>query len=113
MRKQVAAALALVLLFAIPAATRQSEQKPVAGASGHSSKLVTIRGTVVADGKVLISEDRKTVWTVANAETLADNVGDHVSVRALIDVVKHEIRVVTVRFSPVPGVLVADAAFRR
>jgi hypothetical protein len=103
----------MVLLFAIPAAARQSEQKPVAGASGHGGKLVTIRGTVGANGKVLTSEDRKTVWTVANPETLADNAGDRVSVRAQIDLAKHEIRVVTLRLSPVPGVLLADAAFRR
>jgi hypothetical protein len=111
MRKQVAAAFALVLLLTIPSRAGQSEQKP---AADHvSRKLVTIHGRVGADGKILTSENGKAVWTVANPEALIDNIGDHVSVRAHVDLAAHEIRIATVRLEPTCGALLADAAFHR
>jgi hypothetical protein len=112
MRKRIAAVLAMVFLLAGTGVARQSGQNGAAAPSS-SAKVVTLRGAVGDSGKTLACENDKTVWTVLNPEMLAENAGNHVSIRARMDAAKHALRVVAVRFPPSAGVILSDAAFRR
>ncbi len=113
MAKRFAVAFAAVLFMALASAAQSAKQPGTAESSLMSAKPVTISGAVGADGKTFATANGKIVWAVANPEALLDNIGEHVSIRALIDAAKHEIQVTAVRIDPTAGARLHDAAFRR
>lgn len=72
-----------------PLEMSQDENKP---------KLMTIRGTVRADGEKItfVADDSGKSWDVVNPEILKDHVGHHVELIAHMYVDKDQIRVIKI-----------------
>ena len=113
MTRQIIAAFAAVLLFATAGAAQQPKHQSAANSSDIARKLVTISGTVGSAGKTFAIANDKTVWAVTNPEALLDNIGDRVSLRALVDAARHEIEVFSVGIDLAAAARLRDAAFRR
>jgi len=78
-----------------------------------AAKVVSLTGRVTANGKSLITDKDGLVWNITNPDALADTVGIHVVVRAVVDAVNHAIEVMAVRIDTAAAARLHDAAFRR
>ena len=98
MRKVLVMAFAIVALAGLNAWT-QDAGNPQAGqqASSGKAKLMSITGTVSADGKALTGDKDQKSWTVQNPEALKGHEGHHVRVRAHVYSDKGEIHVMSVK----------------
>jgi hypothetical protein len=113
MAKRLAVALTAVLLMAMASAAQKPNQQSTADSPALSERIATISGFVGKDGTTLTTDNGKTVFAVANPESLLDTVGEQVSLRPRIDDRRHELIVDTVRIDPRVGAHLHDAAFRR
>jgi len=79
-----------------------------------SGKPISLTGMVGTDGKTLTADKDSRIWMVSNPETLNGIDGRHVKIRALLDAVQGQIRIVSVSaIAEGNGTKYSDAAFRR
>jgi hypothetical protein len=80
-----------------------------------SRKPTSVSGIVGTDGKTLTADKDRRIWTVSNPEALTGIDGRHVKVRAQLDAVLSQIRIVSVSAFAEgrAGTNFGDAAFRR
>lgn len=113
MAKRLTVVFGAVLFLAMSAFAQQTKQETATASSPSSRQLVTFSGKVSDDGKTFVNGRDKTVWKVMNPEAVVDNLGGHVSIRAAVDTVTHEIVVTSVQIDRVLSARLRDAAFRR
>jgi hypothetical protein len=80
-----------------------------------SQKAISIPGKVGSDGKTFTADKDSRIWIVSNPEALAGIDGQHVKVKAHLDIARNEIRIVSINAiaEQRTGIKLDDAAFRR
>jgi hypothetical protein len=82
---------------------------------GTISRKATIPGKVGGDGKTFTADKDSRIWMVSNPEALSGVDGRHVKIKALVNAVRSQLRVVSVSAiaEQRAGIKHDDAAFRR
>jgi len=62
-----------------------------------AKKAVSVSGKISDDGKMFLSDKDNKNWMISNPEAVKGHEGDHVTVKAHVDVAKNEIRVASVK----------------
>jgi hypothetical protein len=118
--KKPATIAVVAFLTLMPAMVRAGQNGGVAqdrstDTGKMSRKPASLSGKVGTDGKTLTADKDSRIWTVSNPEALSGVDGRHVKVRALLDAVLSQIRIVSVSAIAEErgGTKFGDAAFRR
>ena len=80
-----------------------------------SKKATNIPGKVGSDGKTFTADKDNRIWMVINPEGLSGIDGRHVKVKALVDLARSQLHIVSVSAiaEQRTGIKLDDAAFRR
>jgi photosystem II stability/assembly factor-like uncharacterized protein len=80
-----------------------------------SKKAASIPGKVSSDGKTFTADKDNRIWMVVNPELLSSVDGRHVKVKALVDLARSQLHIVSVSAiaEQRTGIKHDDAAFRR
>jgi hypothetical protein len=100
MKKLMVCLLALTFAMSLTAfAQYDSNMKPAQADSGAKAPLMTLKGTVKADGDkyTFVNDKDGKSWDVINPETLKGHEGHHVELSAHVYADKGQIHVMTVK----------------
>jgi hypothetical protein len=109
--------IALAVLLPLKAQAQNTESAPYHSSDTRNTvkKLTGFSAKVGGNGTTLTADRDNKIWIVSNPETLSAIDGRHVKVKALVDVARSQIRIVSVSAiaDEQSGVRLHDAAFRR
>lgn len=99
MKKTLVCLLALSFMIGVTAFAQQDTMAPAADKSSASAPLMTLKGTVKADGDKysFVNDKDSKSWDVMNPETLKGHEGHHVQLSAHVYADKNAIHVMGVK----------------
>jgi hypothetical protein len=113
-RTLLIAGVAILSLLALPIGAAQGNSTAPSKGVKSLKKPINVTGTVCAGGLSLITENSGKVWKVANPDALKSIEGHRVLVKAQVEPVSDELRIIVVRLNePRSTAKLDDVAFRR